>query len=59
MVIDEIWAAFGYPDEIRGLIGWMPPEDGRPVGVSGIEREWREFVEASGTMFRDRPIVQS
>jgi hypothetical protein len=56
-VIEQIWAEFGYPKEIQRMIRWMPPESGPPVGVSGLERRWQEFVELNGQRFRNRPVI--
>lgn len=44
-VVEMLWADFGYPDEIRGLIGFIPPDESEVPGVEGIELRWREYLE--------------
>ncbi len=45
--IELIWADLGYPPQLNRLIRWMPPEDGTPVGESGLLARWRKYVEAT------------
>jgi hypothetical protein len=53
--VDTIAAEFLYPSEIYHLIYYMPPDPGtEPVGVAGLERRWREYVDEAGQEFRQR-----
>jgi len=40
-VIEMLWTDFGYPDEIRNLIGFVPAEPGELIGTEAIECRWR------------------
>ena len=44
-VIEMLWTDFGYPDEIRNLIGFVPAEPGELIGTEAIECRWRDYVE--------------
>ncbi|WP_051343211.1 DUF2247 family protein [Pseudonocardia spinosispora] len=53
-VIEMLWADFEYPDEIRGLIGFMPPGDSEIPGVEGIELRWRRYLERVHAEYEER-----
>ena len=53
-IVEMLYADFGYPEEIKGLVRWMPAEPGQELGVPAIERRWRTYVEQTGAEFRDR-----
>ena len=55
-MIARIWEDFGHAQEIQHLVYWMPPETGRPVGVRGLERRWREFVDVGRLEYRTRSV---
>jgi hypothetical protein len=58
-MIEMLYADFDYPDEIRGLVRFMPPPAGQePVGIKGIEARWREYVERVGAEYRKRGNLQ-
>lgn len=48
--IEKLYADFNYPEEIQGLVRYMPAEDG-PVGEEGIISRWREYVTKTKTKF--------
>jgi len=47
-IVEQIYADFGYPDEIRHLIRYNPPEDaGAEGGEDSLLRRWGEYVNGS------------
>lgn len=53
-VIEQLYADFDYPEEIRSLVRFVPPGPGDLPGVEGIEGRWRGYVERLGAEYRDR-----
>ncbi|MGJ5817975.1 DUF2247 family protein [Paludibaculum fermentans] len=55
-IIELIYADFGYPDEIQGLVNWMPASEpvlpGEPFGTRA-ERLWREYLEKAGALLEE------
>jgi hypothetical protein len=47
-------AMFDYPDEIRGLVRFMPVEPGEPTGPKAIKKKWRTYVQRVAAEYRDR-----
>lgn len=47
-------ATFGYPEEVLGLLHFMPVPPGEPVGVSVFEDRWRDYLEREGEYYRSR-----
>lgn len=53
-VIEQLYADFDYPEEIRSLVRFMPPGPGDLPGVEGIAGRWRGYVERLGAEYRER-----
>ena len=53
-VIEMLYADFDYPDEIRGLVRYMPARPGETASIEGVERRWQEYVDRVGTEYRHR-----
>ena len=44
-IVEQIYADFGYPDEIRHLVRYNPPDDSSPEGgEDSLLRKWAEYV---------------
>jgi len=43
-VIDSLYCEFGYPEEIAGLVKWMPPSQGEPSGLEALEQRWERYL---------------
>jgi len=47
-IVEQIYADFGYPDEIRHLVRYNPPEDSSSEGgEESLLRRWGEYVNGS------------
>ncbi len=44
-VIELIYADFGYPEEIVGLVRFMPAPAGAPVGLDAIDGRWASYLD--------------
>lgn len=53
-VIEMLYADFEYPDEIRNLVRFMPPQAGEATGVNAIEDRWRQYLELTAAEYRER-----
>jgi hypothetical protein len=53
-VVELIYSDFGYPDEIEGIVRFMPLQAGHDAGVAALERRWAEFVDRVGEEYRQR-----
>ena len=53
--IEEVWERLGHFDEISGLIRWMPARSGEPLGMEGMERRWRDYVQAGRLRYLTKP----
>ena len=54
-VIEMLYADFGYPESIQGLVRFMPAPSGAQVGHRAIEQRWQDFVNRQSTYYRNRP----
>jgi hypothetical protein len=49
-LVEQIYTDFGYPEEIEGLVRWMPsaePVQDREEGLARIEQKWMSYLERS------------
>ena len=53
-VIELVYADFEYPEEIRSLVRFLPPEPGEAPGVDGLWKRWRQWVEQAGAEYAAR-----
>lgn len=52
--IETIYADFGYPDEIDGLVRYLPAPPGQPSGPGAVEDRWRVYLTQRAAEFADR-----
>lgn len=57
--IEVLYAEFDYPEEISGLVRYMPPPPGEPTGVDAIEQRWRAYLERSAAMYEERSAASA
>lgn len=43
-VVEELYADFGYPEKIAGLVRYMPPQDPSRVGESHLMDAWERYL---------------
>jgi hypothetical protein len=53
-VIEMLYADFDYPEEIEGLVRFIPPPPGAASGHRAIEQRWEDFVSRKSTQYRGR-----
>jgi hypothetical protein len=53
-VIELLYADFEYPEEIQGLVRFMPPPPGQPTGLTALDNNWHHYVERVGKEYRER-----
>jgi hypothetical protein len=53
-VVEMIYADFGYPEEIEGLVRFMPASPGAATGYSAIQRRWEDFLSGKSAEYRAR-----
>jgi hypothetical protein len=53
-VIEMLYADFGYPKEIEGLVRFMPPPPGAASGHRAIEQRWENFLSRKSDQYRVR-----
>lgn len=55
-VIEMLYADFDYPDEIEGLVRFMPAAGPDP-SVDAIDRRWRAFVDRLNSEYEKRDLA--
>lgn len=58
-VIEMLYADFGYPQEIQGLVRYMPPVTGPSPSPQAIDDHWRRYVERRTAEYRSRDDLPS
>jgi hypothetical protein len=53
-VVEMLYADFDYPEEIEGLVRFMPQPSGAATGHHAIERRWEEYLSHQAARFRGR-----
>jgi hypothetical protein len=53
-VVELVYADFGYPEEIEGLVRFLPEESGTGSGVEEVLRRWQKFVSSKSAEYRER-----
>lgn len=43
-VVEMLYADFEYPDEIQGIVRFMPPPPGAATGNPAIEGRWKDYL---------------
>lgn len=59
MVIEMLYADFDYPDEIQGLVRFMPTAPDEAAGVEAIEQRWRAFVDRMSVEYKLRDLTSN
>lgn len=54
--IEELYAAFEYPESLEGFVGYLPAEPGAAIGRSAMEDSWRNFIDAESEYFGSRRL---
>ncbi len=53
-LVELLYADFGYPSEIEGVVRFMPGHSGASGGARGLERRWKEFLDRESVVYRCR-----
>ncbi|MFI5753962.1 DUF2247 family protein [Streptomyces sp. NPDC051569] len=53
-IIEELYADFGYPEEIEGFVKYMPPPPGGRAGIPGMTERLESFLRAADAFYRNR-----
>ena len=53
-VIEMLYADFGYPEEMEGLVRFMPASPGAASSREAIEQRWRDLLSRKAAQYRDR-----
>jgi hypothetical protein len=56
-VVELLYADLDYPEEISGLVRYMPAAPGAPTGVGAIEQRWRAYLRSAAERYRERDAV--
>lgn len=51
-----LYADFGYPEEIEGLVRFMPSPPGAETGYRAVEQRWEDFVSRKSAQYGDRDL---
>ena len=52
--IEMLYADFGYPAEIQGLVRYMPPPPGTRTGLDAIRERWGAYLDHASSEYRQR-----
>jgi len=53
-IIEMLYADFGHPAEIAGLVRWMPVADGEPTGLAAIDERWKGYLDSTREEYAGR-----
>jgi hypothetical protein len=53
-IIEELYADFGYPEEMEGFVKYMPPPAGGRVGIAGMTERLDSFLKVADAFYRNR-----
>jgi hypothetical protein len=53
-VVELVYADFDYPEEIEGLVRFMPLQPSQEGGVAALMRRWGAFVDRVTDEYRER-----
>jgi hypothetical protein len=53
-VVELLYADFDYPQEMQGLVRFMPRQPGQQADAAALERRWEDFVERASREYRER-----
>lgn len=52
--IEMLYADFDYPEEIQGLVRYMPAKAGEDVGLDAIDKRWRQYLNRKADEYQER-----
>jgi hypothetical protein len=52
--IETVYADFGYPEQIEGLVRYLPAPPGQSSGPGAVEARWKDFLDRQGTHYARR-----
>jgi hypothetical protein len=58
-VIEMLYTDFDYPDEIQGLVRFMPNAPGEDPGIEAIKQRWRAFIDRLSAEYRQRDLASN
>lgn len=53
-VIEMLYADFDHPEEIEGLVRFLPAPPGAPTGHRAIEQRWEDYLSRKSAQYRAR-----
>lgn len=53
-IVEQLYADFGYPSEIEGLVRYMPVREEDGVGEDAIFARWEEYLDRVSVKYRSR-----
>lgn len=56
-VVEDLYALFEYPDEIQGLVRYMPVPVGEPMGLDAVMQRWASWLASVGNEYRHRELM--
>jgi len=57
-MIEMLYADFGYPDDIKGFVRFMPAPPGSPAGLGAMTNAWRAYLEKGAEAYRHQARPQ-
>lgn len=57
--VEMLYADFGYPEEMAGIVRFVPPPGGAAAGVDGIEERWQAYLEDRRNYYLGRIVLKS
>ncbi|MFT3943646.1 MAG: DUF2247 family protein [Ancrocorticia sp.] len=54
MILQILWADFGYPLEIRDLIRWVSQWPGEPPVIDSLLPQWQDYLSVKGAEYAER-----
>lgn len=54
-VVEMLFTDFDYPDEMQGIVRFIPPLPGAATGNRAIEGRWKDYLTRKAAEYADRP----
>jgi hypothetical protein len=54
LVVEQLYADFGYPSEIESFVRFLPVGGGLPTGEAALYGRWSAYLERTGAQYRSR-----
>lgn len=52
--IETVYADFGYPEQIEGLVRYLPAPAGQPTGRDAVEARWKSYLDRASIHYAGR-----